>query len=478
MWKCPVCGTENQSAIICPQCGFDESCDYTRYPTAFQVKKSCIFTPDQWLAAAEQKKRPGLADVTEAYIQYLNACLEAVNSGVAYLYTTPEARAAKEKLNQILADMIVACSAAVSGSPALMKNVIIPASNYKNAMAVLETLTQYEDAAAKFKACAESRRIDKLESAFREAAYLENTSEFTRAATATCKPYGSQIVKKENSLALWKKITPKGTISAGYYFTVGVRENGTVVAVGANSEGQCEVSGWRNIIAISAGGDHTVGLKADGSVTATGYNRYGQCNVSSWTDIVAISAGFYHTVGLKMDGTVVAVGANSEGRCEVSDWRNIIAISVGWDHTVGLKADGTVVATGENDRGQCNVSDWRDIVAISAGTNQHTVGMKVDGTVVAVGDNSDGQCEVSDWRNIVAVSAGGHHTVGLKADGSVIATGQNGWHQCKVSGWRDIVAISAGFNHTVGLKADGSVVSTRCDFGVCEVSSWRNIRLP
>jgi len=54
---------------------------------------------------------------------------------------------------------------------------------------------------------------------------------------------------------------------------------------------------------ISSGYEHTVGLKADGTVVAVGGNgnMYGQLNVSSWTDIVAISCGDFHTVGLKSD---------------------------------------------------------------------------------------------------------------------------------------------------------------------------------
>ena len=53
---------------------------------------------------------------------------------------------------------------------------------------------------------------------------------------------------------------------------------------------------------------HTVGVKSDGTVVAVGRNNYGQCNVGSWTDIVQVAAGDGHTVGLKSDGTVVAVG--------------------------------------------------------------------------------------------------------------------------------------------------------------------------
>jgi alpha-tubulin suppressor-like RCC1 family protein len=77
---------------------------------------------------------------------------------------------------------------------------------------------------------------------------------------------------------------------------------------------------------ISTGGSHTVGLKADGTVVAVGWNEYGQCDVSGWRDIVAVSA-LAHTIGLKADGTVVAVGYNEYGQCNVSGWRDIGPVS-------------------------------------------------------------------------------------------------------------------------------------------------------
>ena len=140
--------------------------------------------------------------------------------------------------------------------------------------------------------------------------------------------------------------------------SIGLKSDGTVLAVGNNKSGQCEVSEWRDIVAISAGNTHTVGLKADGTVVAVGNNICDECEVSGWSDIVAVSA-CSHTVGLKADGTVVATGHNWIGECEVSEWRDIVAISAGQDYTVGLKADGTVVAVGNNDSEQCEVSAWK-----------------------------------------------------------------------------------------------------------------------
>ena len=283
----------------------------------------------------------------------------------------------------------------------------------------------------------------------------------------------------QRSRMVWDEIAVRATISARNSHTVGLKTDGTVVAVGHNEYGQCDGNSWTDVVAISAGDKYTVGLKADGTVVALGCADEGQCNVSDWTDIVAISAGDAHTVGLKADGTVVAVGRNQYGRCDVGDWRDIVAISAGNSYTVGLKADGTVVAAGWNNDGQCEVGDWRDIVAISAG-DYHTVALKADGTVVAVGDNRDGQCDVSGWTDIVAISAGGYNcTVGLKADGTVIAVGENDYGQCNVSGWTNIVAISARGSHTVGLKSDGTVVAVgSTEKEQCNVSGWTGIKLP
>jgi len=151
---------------------------------------------------------------------------------------------------------------------------------------------------------------------------------------------------------------------------------------------------------VAAGYDHTVGLKADGTVVAVGDNDYLQCNVGGWTDIVQVAAGHSHTVGVKSDGTVVAAGNNYFGKCNVGGWAGVVQVAAGGQHTVGVEADGTVVAVGRETAGQINVGSWTDIVQVAAG-EYHTVGLKDDGTVVAVGSNSNGQCNVSGWTLIV-----------------------------------------------------------------------------
>ena len=276
---------------------------------------------------------------------------------------------------------------------------------------------------------------------------------------------------------LWGIITQRESLSTGIRHTVGLHTDGTVVAAGSNYYGQCNVSTWRDIVAISANSVNTVGLRADGTVAAVGSTDYNQCAVSAWRDIVAVAVGDVHTVGLRADGTVVAVGYNKYGQCDVSAWRDIVAVSAGSYHTVGLCADGTVVAVGANNFGQRNVEEWTEVMKISAGGNQ-TAGLRSDGSVVAVGINGNGQCDTSSWTRMVGVSVGGIHTIGLRDNGTVIAVGSNQNGQCNVSGWRNIEAISANF-HTVGLRSDGTVVAVGPNYqGQCDVSDWTDIKLP
>jgi hypothetical protein len=158
-------------------------------------------------------------------------------------------------------------------------------------------------------------------------------------------------------------------------------------------------------------------LKNDGSVVAWGLNSDGQCNVPSPNSgFSAVAGGYYHSLGLKQNGTVVAWGSNSTGQCNVpSPNANFVAIAAGKYHNLGLKGDGTVVAWGWNDDGQCDVpSPNGDFVAIAAGM-KHSMGLKGNTSLVTWGSNDYGQRDIElPNEGFVAITASRYRSVAMR----------------------------------------------------------------
>ncbi len=142
----------------------------------------------------------------------------------------------------------------------------------------------------------------------------------------------------------------------------------TFLLVGALLPGmaaaQGEIWGWgRQVVVgesavtdlteVAAGFIHSVGLNAEGSVVAWGDNTYGQCNVPEPnTDFAAVSAGWYHSLGRKTDGSIVAWGLNNYGQCTVpAPNADFVKIAGGSYHSLGLKTDGSIIAWGRNQSG-------------------------------------------------------------------------------------------------------------------------------
>ena len=207
---------------------------------------------------------------------------------------------------------------------------LLAAADYDGAIAAFAALGDYKDSDAMRVESANAKDYLQAETSLA-------VGDVEKAAILFGKAVNYQDAR-ERALALWDTIAVRETLAAGSLHTVGLKADGTVVAVGYNGDGQCDVSDWTDIVAVAAGSSHTVGLKADGTVEAVGYNAQGQCDVSGWRDIVAVAAGYYHTIGLKADGTVVAVGRSRNSQYDVSGWRDIVAVAAGDNYTIGLKA--------------------------------------------------------------------------------------------------------------------------------------------
>ena len=175
----------------------------------------------------------------------------------------------------------------------------------------------------------------------------------------------------------WSDIKDMAT---GWRHTVGIDSKGHVYIAGVQAESQLteiaqEQDQWNDVIAVAAGGGaprgcgaFTVGLRNDGTAVAVGDNSLGQCNVDDWTGLIAISAGQFHTIGLREDGTVLTTQTGEYDREDiaiyekVSSWTDIVAVAAGYGTTLGLKGDGTLVSAGYYLNGQLETDSWQDVL--------------------------------------------------------------------------------------------------------------------
>ncbi|WP_281173030.1 hypothetical protein [Cohnella panacarvi] len=184
-------------------------------------------------------------------------------------------------------------------------------------------------------------------------------------------------------------------VAAGYYHTVAIKADRTLVAWGANDKGQlgigmtdefwdtpASVYGIDDVKSIAAGGMHTLALKYDGTVYAWGTNSCGALGrkpseiassntplqVEGLSDIVAISAGDVHNLALGKDGKIRIWGCEMTNDDLYADLAvhevpttietpiSIKSIAAGDLHSLAVTSSGRLWAWGLNDVNQSGPS--------------------------------------------------------------------------------------------------------------------------
>ena len=269
----------------------------------------------------------------------------------------------------------------------------------------------------------------------------------------------NETLEQMRALETIRDALPKNRLAVGFYHTAGLTANGTAVAAGRNTEGQCDVSAWSDLIAIDCGAYHTAALRRDGTVVATGRGTEGQCDVSGWTNVTAIACTDYNTLGLLADGSIVSTGYHPY--TVLSGWRGVTALGGGSYVVCGVTEDGQVLSSHASARSEAML----DVLAVDAST-AYCVGLKADGTVL---------CTATDlpWTNVVAISAGSTGILGLDRDGRVLSHWFRSRDAIELDDLSGAVAIAAGGTHCAILLKDGTVV-TRGEntFGECDTAFW------
>jgi alpha-tubulin suppressor-like RCC1 family protein len=231
------------------------------------------------------------------------------------------------------------------------------------------------------------------------------------------------------------------SVSAGSAHTMFVKKDGTLWATGSDGYGQLgdnstpggawyqstPVQVASGVASVSAGYDHTMFVKTDGTLWAMGNNSDGQLGDGTATfrripvqvasGVASVAAGTNHTMFVKTDGTLWAVGCQDfgelgDGSVEppfTSTYRStpvqvasgVASVATGYDYTMFVKTDRTLWATGYRGKGVLGdgiTGMWRTtpvqvasgVASVAAGFD-HTVFVKTDGTLWATGSNDYGQ---------------------------------------------------------------------------------------
>lgn len=320
-------------------------------------------------------------------------------------------------------------------------------------------------------------------------------------------------------------------VTSTYTHVLALKADGSLWAWGGNNYGELGIGStnvYRDVptrvgtnndwTSISAGRWFSLALKADGTLWSWGYNHDGQLGlgtninhntpqqIGSADTWVNISCGDYHSLALMADGSLWSWGSNLFGESCTGSSGNIIwapvraatvgnnwvDIGTGYSNSFALRADGTLWSCGFNNYGQLGngtivpqtslqqisqvKKDWLQVTL----GNAHTIALRSDGTLWGCGSNSRSQLGISggirntltklgndnDW---IGVTAAAHYTYALKADGTLWAWGENNDGQIapptqtivtapqQIGSSNKWTSVDAGTINTIGLMADGTM---------------------
>ena len=295
-------------------------------------------------------------------------------------------------------------------------------------------------------------------------------------------------------------------VALGEFTEYALLEDGTVVAWGANDEGQLgngatgasgesgnypkpsitpvRVTGLSNVIQIEAGRKHAVALRGDGTVWAWGtrddgaigdgkptnlrpLRAVGPTRVPGLDGITRIAVARSHNLALRSDGRVMSWGSNSDGELGIG------TRATGWTPAEVVGLDRVVAIAAGSGGGKGFSGAVRDDGTVWLwGTN--TSAMMGNGEGPMSPDDPGGRnplpVQLKGVAGAKSLSLGDGHAAALLRDGTLRMWGHDGWGQIgvgtsgfyherpvKVTGISEVSAVYLGGAHSFAVRADGTL---------------------
>lgn len=299
------------------------------------------------------------------------------------------------------------------------------------------------------------------------------------------KPGVARIKVKESISDLETYITVKVSdkdiqLKQGYYFTLGLKSDGTVWGWGYNNYGELGIGNrttkrvpvqtlnLKDIVDIGVGNYHSVAVTKDGKVYTWGYNYNGQLgNGNTANQLVPIVIPGLHDI--------VEVEAYGNTTYAIDKLGRLYVWGAGFSRTPQLYDIGEKILTGEGPmlitqskyvyELSAKKYNWSvcDVIQVVKGNN-HYLALAADGFLYAWGNNTYGQLgrgfasnrtygvdgvylpDGSDYiKDIVAIEAGNSSSIAVDKNGKVYTWGYNGYYQ---------LADNTKINRTLPVEID------------------------
>ena len=169
---------------------------------------------------------------------------------------------------------------------------------------------------------------------------------------------GSNLDSNPNK---WSRIVD---IVAGDNHLVALNDKGKVFAIGDNTNGQCDVDDFKNIVKIYACEKGTVVEGEDGKLSYTGI-LLGSSQLKNYESVIDIASSDNYLVIANSDKSVTCISRYGDD-IQTNKWRNVVDVACGNNFVAALRSDGTLLISSDDDDIVLNASSWSNIIAISA----------------------------------------------------------------------------------------------------------------